>query len=93
MSLRLKYEFERENPPGEDRFSTGSVEKGLNMSLLEDCITGQQLRRLAAMDCSDPAQINSPTEIHFSQVYARNLILGATTDTFPLFFKGIPEDD
>lgn len=49
----VKYVFTRENP-SDSKVTKGKEFKILNYSMLEDCLTAQQLKRLANVNCSDP---------------------------------------
>lgn len=84
FGLIIQYEFERENPP-EFETAKGKQERTMNATLLEDCITAKQFKKLTDMDCANPANAGESATIRFAQAVASNLILGATDSVTPLY--------
>jgi len=91
MELLISYRFLRDLPD-EAKKSSGSTSKLLNFGRYDDCITGKELLAFTKYNCSDAAQSSKPAQIHFTNVFSHELILGSSKQTYPIFRKQTSEN-
>lgn len=80
VSLALDFKFTRALP-STATVAGGRVVKALNTSMLHDCHTGLELKKLMKLDCSHPLNPDGSTKnasVRFSRVFNANYILGQT---------------